>query len=43
MKNVIGLAVGMADGMGLGGDARPFITRGLAETTRLGVPSAPTR
>ncbi|MBR7833035.1 NAD(P)-dependent glycerol-3-phosphate dehydrogenase [Actinospica durhamensis] len=38
VKNVIGLAAGMADGMGLGDNAKStLITRGLAETTRLGV------
>ncbi|MFE2066855.1 NAD(P)H-dependent glycerol-3-phosphate dehydrogenase [Streptomyces sp. NPDC059467] len=38
VKNVIGLAVGIADGMGLGDNAKgSLITRGLAETTRLGV------
>ncbi|WP_020574799.1 NAD(P)H-dependent glycerol-3-phosphate dehydrogenase [Actinopolymorpha alba] len=37
-KNVIALAVGMAIGLGLGDNARAsVITRGLAETTRLGV------
>ncbi|GGV33145.1 glycerol-3-phosphate dehydrogenase [NAD(P)+] [Kitasatospora herbaricolor] len=37
VKNVIGLAVGMADGMGLGDNTKAtLITRGLAETTRLG-------
>lgn len=37
VKNVIGLAVGIADGMGLGDNAKgSLITRGLAETTRLG-------
>lgn len=37
-KNVIGLAVGMAVGIGLGDNAAAsVITRGLAETTRLGV------
>jgi glycerol-3-phosphate dehydrogenase (NAD(P)+) len=36
-KNVIGLAVGVADGMGLGDNAKAsLITRGLAETSRLG-------
>ncbi|CAO0830052.1 hypothetical protein SMICM17S_02522 [Streptomyces microflavus] len=35
VKNVIGLAVGIADGMGLGDNAKgSLITRGLAETTR---------
>lgn len=38
IKNVIGLAVGIADGMGLGDNAKgSLITRGLAETTRLGL------
>jgi glycerol-3-phosphate dehydrogenase (NAD(P)+) len=37
VKNVIALAVGMADGMGLGDNAKAsLITRGLAETARLG-------
>ncbi|MFF4248904.1 NAD(P)H-dependent glycerol-3-phosphate dehydrogenase [Streptomyces sp. NPDC001822] len=36
VKNVIALAVGIASGMGLGGNASAMlITRGLAETTRL--------
>lgn len=38
MKNVLAIAVGVADGMGLGTNARAaLITRGLAEMTRLGV------
>lgn len=38
VKNVIGLAVGIADGMGLGDNTKgSLITRGLAETTRLGI------
>ena len=38
VKNVIGLAVGIADGMGLGDNTKAsLITRGLAETTRLGI------
>jgi glycerol-3-phosphate dehydrogenase (NAD(P)+) len=38
VKNVIALAVGIADGMDLGDNAKAsLITRGLAETTRLGV------
>jgi glycerol-3-phosphate dehydrogenase (NAD(P)+) len=38
VKNVIALAVGMAVGMGLGDNTRAMlITRGLAETARLGV------
>ena len=37
VKNVIALAVGMADGMGFGDNAKAsLITRGLAETSRLG-------
>ena len=37
-KNVIALAVGMAAGMGFGDNSRAsLITRGLAETARLGV------
>jgi glycerol-3-phosphate dehydrogenase (NAD(P)+) len=37
VKNVIALAVGMAEGMGLGDNSKAsIITRGLAETTRLG-------
>lgn len=37
VKNVIALAVGLSAGMGLGDNARGLlITRGLAETTRLG-------
>jgi glycerol-3-phosphate dehydrogenase (NAD(P)+) len=37
VKNVIALAVGMAEGMGFGDNARAsLITRGLAETARLG-------
>jgi glycerol-3-phosphate dehydrogenase (NAD(P)+) len=37
VKNVIALAVGIASGMGLGHNAQAMlITRGLAETTRLG-------
>jgi glycerol-3-phosphate dehydrogenase (NAD(P)+) len=37
-KNVIGLAAGMADGMGLGDNTKgTLITRGLAEATRLGM------
>jgi glycerol-3-phosphate dehydrogenase (NAD(P)+) len=38
VKNVIGLAVGMAEGMGLGDNSKAsIITRGLAETLRLGI------
>jgi glycerol-3-phosphate dehydrogenase (NAD(P)+) len=38
VKNVIGLAVGIAEGMGLGDNTKAsLITRGLAETTRLGL------
>jgi len=38
VKNVIGLAVGIAEGMGLGDNTKAsIITRGLAETARLGV------
>lgn len=38
MKNVIALAVGMAVGMGMGDNSKAsIITRGLAETARLGV------
>jgi glycerol-3-phosphate dehydrogenase (NAD(P)+) len=37
VKNVIGLAVGMAEGLGLGDNSKAsIITRGLAETLRLG-------
>jgi glycerol-3-phosphate dehydrogenase (NAD(P)+) len=38
VKNVIALAVGMAEGLGLGDNTKAtIITRGLAETTRLGM------
>jgi glycerol-3-phosphate dehydrogenase (NAD(P)+) len=38
VKNVIALAVGIAEGMGFGDNTRAtLITRGLAETIRLGV------
>ncbi|MBK8469951.1 MAG: NAD(P)H-dependent glycerol-3-phosphate dehydrogenase [Candidatus Phosphoribacter sp.] len=38
VKNVVALAVGMADGMGMGDNTKAsIITRGLAETARLGV------
>ena len=37
-KNVIALAVGMAEGLGMGDNSKAsIITRGLAETTRLGM------
>ena len=37
MKNVIALATGMAEGMGFGDNTKAsLITRGLAETSRLG-------
>ncbi len=37
-KNVVAIACGMADGMGLGDNARAaLITRGLAEVSRLGI------
>lgn len=37
-KNVIALAVGIVDGLGLGGNtSASFVTRGLAELSRLGV------
>lgn len=37
VKNVVALAVGMAEGMGLGDNTKAsLITRGLAETSRLG-------
>lgn len=37
VKNVIALAVGMAEGLGMGDNSKAtVITRGLAETTRLG-------
>ena len=37
-KNVVGLAVGMAEGLGFGDNTKAtIITRGLAETTRLGM------
>ena len=37
-KNVVALAVGMAEGLGMGDNSKAsIITRGLAETTRLGV------
>jgi len=37
-KNVVALACGMADGMGAGSNTRAgFITRGLAEISRLGI------
>ena len=38
MKNILAIATGIIDGMGLGLNARAaLITRGLAEITRLGV------
>jgi glycerol-3-phosphate dehydrogenase (NAD(P)+) len=38
MKNVVAIAAGMADGVGVGDNTRALvITRGLAELTRLGV------
>jgi glycerol-3-phosphate dehydrogenase (NAD(P)+) len=38
VKNVMAIAVGIADGLGLGQNARAaLITRGLAEMTRLGI------
>ena len=38
VKNVIALAVGMAEGLGMGDNSKAsIITRGLAETTRLGI------
>ena len=38
VKNVLAIATGIADGMGLGLNARAaLVTRGLAEMTRLGV------
>jgi len=38
LKNVIAIAAGMADGVGVGDNTRALIvTRGLAELTRLGV------
>ena len=38
LKNVIAIAAGMAEGLGVGDNTRAMvITRGLAEITRLGV------
>lgn len=38
LKNVVAIAAGVADGLGLGSNARAaLITRGLAEITRMGV------
>ena len=38
VKNVVALAAGMAEGMGMGDNSKAsIITRGLAETTRLGI------
>jgi glycerol-3-phosphate dehydrogenase (NAD(P)+) len=43
VKNVLAIATGIADGMGLGQNARAaLITRGLAEITRLGMARAET-
>ena len=44
LKNVIAIAAGILEGLGLGHNPRAaLITRGLAEITRLGVRWAPTR
>jgi len=44
VKNVMAIAVGISDGLGLGQNARAaLITRGLAEMTRLGVALGGTR
>ena len=38
LKNIVAIGAGMCDGMGLGDNAKAaFLTRGLAEITRLGV------
>ena len=38
LKNIIGIGAGIADGLGMGANGKAaFITRGLAEITRLGV------
>ena len=38
LKNIIGLGAGIGDGMGVGANSKSaFITRGLAEITRLGI------
>lgn len=38
LKNIIGLGAGIADGLGVGANSKSaFITRGLAEITRLGI------
>ncbi|GBD11242.1 Glycerol-3-phosphate dehydrogenase [NAD(P)+] [bacterium HR23] len=38
LKNIIAIGAGMCDGLGLGANAKSaFVTRGLAEITRLGV------
>ena len=38
LKNIVGIGTGIADGLGMGANSKAaFITRGLAEMTRLGV------
>lgn len=38
LKNIVGIGTGIADGLGMGANGKAaFITRGLAEITRLGV------